>query len=445
MAQAAPAAAPPPGQTPPSCPPPQPAAAPSPPSPGTIAGSTICGARIIGGTISGATIIGGTISGGAISGGTISQSTVSGANEAAPAPAPAKPSGDAQPAAPQAAAPPGDPPAQAEPAAPARPAARTPPPPRRNPGSGSAPQGRAGEKRERPRDGSAADDDEDEEDLAARALERALVQRGALLLPIWAFELAPGFTYGHSSEDSFTTVPGPSGAPTTLGVRKRVHQITGTLTARFGLPLDLQIEAAVPASLVISDVTVAGAASDNASAFGLGDPRFSLTWQMIHGGNVAPDIFLAGNWKSKLGSSPFEAGAGKLGLGSGYNAVGATVTAVKSADPLVLLANVGYTENLAVRTKQGRRNLGNTFGLGGGAILAVSPDTSLSFLLDFHYKPDDTIAGKAVLGSDETVAVLQLGLGRVLSRSVLLNVNAALGVTADSPNFQLGVSMPVRF
>lgn len=420
----------------PSCPPPQPATAPAPP--GTISGSSICGATIVGGTISGATIIGGTISGGAISGGTVSQSNI----EATPG----KPAGNAQPGAPQAAAPAGDPPAQPQPA-PAKPEARTPPPPRRDARTGSSPQGRAGEKHGRPRaDHSADDDDEDEEDLAARALERALVQRGALLLPIWAFELAPGFTYGHTSQDTFATFPGASGSPpSTLGVRKRIHQVTGTLTARLGLPLDLQIEAAVPASLVVSELTVAGAASDDASAFGLGDPRFSLTWQMIHGGNVAPDIFLAGSWKSRLGSSPFEADAGKLGLGSGYNALGATLTAVKSADPLVLLANVGYTENLAVQTKQGRRKLGNTFGLGGGAILAVSPDTSLSFLLDFHYKPDDTIANKAVLGSDETVAVLQLGLGRVLSRSVLLNVNAALGVTADSPNFQLGVSMPVRF
>ena len=80
-----------------------------------------------------------------------------------------------------------------------------------------------------------------------------------------------------------------------------------------------------------------------------------------------------------------------------------------------------------------------------GAILAVSPDTSLSFLLDFHYKPDDRLDDKAVVGSDETVAVLQLGLGRVISRSVLLNVTAAMGLTSDSPNFQLGLSMPIRF
>jgi len=28
---------------------------------------------------------------------------------------------------------------------------------------------------------------------------------------------------------------------------------------------------------------------------------------------------------------------------------------------------------------------------------------------------------------------------------MLLNITAAVGLTADSPNFQLGISMPIRF
>jgi hypothetical protein len=48
-------------------------------------------------------------------------------------------------------------------------------------------------------------------------------------------------------------------------------------------------------------------------------------------------------------------------------------------------------------------------------------------------------------GTDEIGAVLQLGLGTVLSRNTLLNVSLGIGVTADSPDFQLGVSVPIRF
>ena len=143
--------------------------------------------------------------------------------------------------------------------------------------------------------------------------------------------------------------------------------------------------------------------------------------------------------------SPFDASAGAFGLGTGYPAIGGTLTAVKTADPLVFIASATHTTNLEVTTKDGRRKPGDSWGLGGGAILAVSPEASMSFLLDYHYKPEDTLDGKPLLGSDETFAVLQLGVGMVVSRRVLLNFTVAMGLTADSPNLQLGVSAPVRF
>src|SRR5207245_5643640 len=220
---------------------------------------------------------------------------------------------------------------------------------------------------------------------------------------------------------------------------------TASLTSRLGLPSDFQLEASVPASRVWSDVAVAGAARNDAFGFGLGDPRFSLTWQPIHGGSSWPDFLLTGTWKPKIGSSPFDASAGAFGLGTGYPAIGGTLTAVKTADPLVFIASATHTTNLEVTTKDGRRKPGDSWGLGGGAILAVSPEASMSFLLDYHYKPEDTLDGKPLLGSDETFAVLQLGVGMVVSRRVLLNFTVAMGLTADSPNLQLGVSAPVRF
>ena len=233
--------------------------------------------------------------------------------------------------------------------------------------------------------------------------------------------------------------------PTTVGLRRRSHQVTGALTLRLGLPLDLQIEATAPAQRVWSDVTVAGSARNDAFGFGWGDPRFALTWQMIHAGSWAPDVFIAGSWKPQVGSSPFDARPGEVALGAGYSSIGGTLTAVKTSDPLVFLASASYTANLGLDTQQGRREPGDLWGLGGGAILAVSPETSMSFLLDVHYQPEDSLNDKTLVGTDETVAVLQLGLGTVLSRRLLLNVTVGIGLTADSPDFQLGVSLPMRF
>jgi len=412
----------------------------------TLTGSTISGGAISEGTITQGSISGGNISGGAISAGTISAGTVTGgtisggtiSGTGAPATTPAGQSPPERGKAPNAQ--PGERPPETQPVPPAGDES-----PKRPARPGHSPQGRR--KSDRPGQRAAAAEDDDEEDLAARALQQALVQRGALLLPIWGLEIAPSISYGHISQDTVITVAGPSpGDPaTTVGLRRRSHQVSGALTARLGLPFDLQIEASEGGQRVWNDEAIAGAARNDAFGFGLGDPRFTLTWQMIHAGSWAPDVFLAGTWKPQIGSSPFEIRPGEVAMGTGYTAVGGTITAVKTSDPLVFLASAAYTANLGVDTPQGRRDPGDLFGAGGGVILAVSPETSLSFLLDFHYKPEDTLKDKSLVGTDETVAVLQLGLGQVLSRRLLMNVSVGVGLTSDSPNFQLAVSLPMRF
>jgi hypothetical protein len=390
-------------------------------SAGTISAGTISGGTISGGTISGGTISGGTLSGATIAGAVISGATISGRKSTSPEPPPPKPSG-------------GSPPATQ----PQEDRVKRPPSSERS-APGKRESGTPGQRT------TTSGDDEEDEDMTARALERALVQRGALVLPAWAFEIAPGITYGHTSQDTVATVVDQAGTATTVAVRRRSHQLTASLTARLGLPWDFQLEASVPGERVWSDVAVAGAVRNDSYGLGLGDPRLSLTWQPIHGGSSWPDFLITGTWKPKVGSSPFDASAGAFGLGTGYQAIGGTLTAVKTADPLVFVASATHTANLAVTTKDGRRKPGDSWGLGGGAILAVSPEASMSFLLDFHYKPEDTLDGKAMIGTDETAAVLQVGVGMVVSRRVLLNFTLAMGLTADSPDLQLGVSAPVRF
>ncbi|MFL5293393.1 MAG: pentapeptide repeat-containing protein [Myxococcales bacterium] len=399
-----------------------------------IDGATFNGDTVSGGTISGGTVAGGTIHGGTVSGGTIAGGTISGGTIAAMKPE------ESPPPDPKAQPPP---PRQGQPAA-SQPSAK--PPPDRGQGGASAEHDNKS-KQQQPEKRTTAANQEDDEEVAARALQHLLVQRGALLLPIWGLEITPGLGYSHTTRDSFILVPGATQAspPTSLPVRRRTNQVAGTLGARLGIPWDLQVEASMPAIVGWNNAVVAGASSTDQSAFGAGDPRFTVTWQALHAGSLAPDVFLAGFVKPRIGSSPFNAGPADLPLGSGYPSVGGTITGVKTADPLVLLASATYTANLHVNTSQGRHNPGDTYGLGGGAILAVSPETSMQFLVDFHYKREDTLKNKPLAGTDEIGAVLQLGLGTVLSRNTLLNVSLGIGLTADSPDFQLGVSVPIRF
>jgi Putative MetA-pathway of phenol degradation len=298
-------------------------------------------------------------------------------------------------------------------------------------------------------------DSEDDEALALRALERSLTQRGALLLPVWGFEIVPQLSYSRS-ENFALRLPPPGEIPQqspgqdpvrTRTVRVRTHQLEGLLTLRLGLPWELQIEGSMPWLRIWRDESD-GVARATATASGLGDPQFSVTRHLVHARGAVPDVLIAGSWRPPVGTSPFDVQAEEVGFGSGSHGVGVKLTASKVADPLVYLANASYVANLRDDAKQGEIEIdidpGDEWGFSGGAILAVSPGTSMSFLLDFQYTPEVRVGGKLAPGTDEVAAVLQLGVATLASRRALLNFVLGIGLTEDSPDFQFGVSVPLH-
>lgn len=50
-----------------------------------------------------------------------------------------------------------------------------------------------------------------------------------------------------------------------------------------------------------------------------------------------------------------------------------------------------------------------------------------------------------IVGSRQTRGLLELGAGAVLARNMFLTVGAAIGITADSPDVTVAVSLPIRF
>jgi hypothetical protein len=278
-------------------------------------------------------------------------------------------------------------------------------------------------------------DSEDDEALALRALERSLTQRGALLLPVWGFEIVPQLLYSRSEHFAF--------GEGQVAVRTRTHQLEGTVTLRLGLPWQLQIDGSMPWVRIWREASD-GAARATATASGLGDPQVSVTRHLVHARQAVPDVLIAGSWRPPVGTSPYDVEAGEVGFGSGFHGVGAKLTASKVADPLVYLANASYVANLRADTKQGEIDPGDEWGFSGGAILAVSPGTSMSFLLDFQYTPEVRLGDTLAPGTDQIAAVLQLGLATLASRRALLNFVLGIGLTEDSPDFQFGVSVPLH-
>lgn len=287
-----------------------------------------------------------------------------------------------------------------------------------------------------------------DEDAARTALERTIIEKGGLLLNPWSLEVAPGFSYIHSSSeevivDGFTVLPVlVVGDITSERVRRDTYM--PSLTLRLGLPKDLQAEVYVPYSHATEKIVTSENEETGHASTGFGDIEAGLTWQAFREKGWFPDLLTGLRWKTTTGRSPFGTTDDDLALGTGFNGVQATVTMLKLRDPLALYAGLSYTANLAAHKTSGRIDPGDTAGFQLGMGLSLNPDTSINFGWDQRFTGETTLQGEDVPGTNLTVGMLRVGASYILSRKVSLDVSLGIGITADAPDMQATVSIPVK-
>jgi hypothetical protein len=118
---------------------------------------------------------------------------------------------------------------------------------------------------------------------------------------------------------------------------------------------------------------------------------------------------------------------------------------VKRQDPLVLFGTASYTALLERRHGDADIDPGDAVGLKLGTILAASPRTSIRGGFELNRGGHTKVNGTEIPASDAALATLQFGLATLLSKRSLLDIELKVGVTPDSPDFALAVSVPVRF
>lgn len=281
--------------------------------------------------------------------------------------------------------------------------------------------------------------EEADQQAALRALERTLVQKGGLLVPRWGIELVPAFSFAYSD--------GPAIAAATAGgalLGAQSETMTGALTLRIGLPLSTQVEATAP--YVFSRLTPGGNdPSPPAEATGLGDVRVGLTWHAIGARGSIPDVLVGGYWKSRSGRTAFDEPGLRVALGSGVEQFGGTLAIVKAVDPVVLLATANYAVAAPRWIPQGWLQAGDEFGGSAGVLLAVSPETSLSFGLEATFARPLALDGTEIYKSDRTEAVFRLGVSTLASAHGFFQVSLGMGLTSEVPRFEVQLATPIRF
>ena len=274
-----------------------------------------------------------------------------------------------------------------------------------------------------------------DEAAAERALERSLTQSGALLLPAGVAELQFSARYDRT-EQSTPALLLQDGQISVGSIDSRRNDYTASLSLRVGMPLDSQLELTAPYR------------SSHQSAVELFDGATSLeTRSRVSAAEdvtvgVAKTLHREQNWVPDIiGRLSWNAGNGSATLGGGFNRVRGGLTLLKRLDPLV------FTGNLYLETAMERNGVrpGSQTGLSIAALLAASPETSLSAGIDQVVSRRTRVDGVRVPGTDQVSSMLMLGATTVISRHSLLSLSVGIGLTRGAPDYSIGVSVPVRF
>jgi hypothetical protein len=258
------------------------------------------------------------------------------------------------------------------------------------------------------------------DDDPARALERILVTRGGLLLPKYAMELEPRLLYAHSGTSSVST---------------ERDTVTTAMTFRIGLPFDAQAELRVP-YVVVDETTF-----DRTS--GLGDVTLSFTKEILREAGRVPGLLATARWTPPTAED--DPVPGRLATGSGSHVVEGQLTAVKTQDPLVFFGTLSYTAAVGRRSSHVEVEPGDVLGVKLGSLLAASPQTSLGVALTLAFVDELKLRGRSVRSTDQTIGVVELSVGQIVSRRMILDVAVEIGVTDDAPDLGLRISLPIRF
>jgi hypothetical protein len=284
----------------------------------------------------------------------------------------------------------------------------------------------------------------EDEDATLQALSRTLVQRGGLLLPRWRVEFIPTLAYTNREVQGLALTPSPEGIPVVNDQRLRDDQLRAVAAVRLGLPWSSQVEVRVPYVWLRQSRAFGDGSHVENEGSGIGDVELELSHQFLRETGWRPDLVGAVSWRFPTGRDPFRTPLAAVATGGGQNEVRARVTAVKAVDPMVFFGTLSFAHDLPIHEAFGDVQSGNAIGLDLGAVLAVSPDTSMTFALAQEFRARSQFGGVGQPGSDIAAASLQIGLGQVLSPNVLLDVSLGIGLNRDAPDYQLQVSLPIR-
>ncbi|KRW58030.1 flagellar protein FilC [Pseudomonas sp. TTU2014-080ASC] len=292
---------------------------------------------------------------------------------------------------------------------------------------------------------SKKDDDAD----STKALEEVFqaAEKSYTLLKKGERTLTYGFDYSLVRDTMIETIRTGKDVYSVIGHSEANHTFTNSFTFDYGVWDNLTFSFRVP--LIAKYDT-----ERDLDAYSLGDVSASLRWQPWTSLRGKPVTTLYATLGLPTGDSPYDINPNNdLSTGSGYYSLGLGANVSYVIDPVVLFGSVGYTYNLPVKDidqVRGGRLLeevepGSSINLSMGFAYSLSYDVSLatSYQMQHSLKPTFRFVDGKAEGSEQTSSVMNFSLGLRTAPDRIVNVNAGFGMTEDSPDVILGLSMPL--
>jgi hypothetical protein len=286
---------------------------------------------------------------------------------------------------------------------------------------------------------SSANEPADEE--TSRALERTLIREGGLVLPVHAYEIEPRLTYEYRSSNALQIV-NIGGQPQVSRQDMKRDAFEASVGIRAGLRWATQLDIQLPYARNRERRVVLGVSDQTDRASGFGNLEIGITKQLLNESKGVPGMLGTLRWHGAGATDDF---GNPAAVGSSFRSLQAALTLVKRQDPVVFFGGLSHEVIYPKTINAASINPGNATGMRLGSILALSPDTSMRLGFQFSRSAETIVNGAKIAGSSATVGLLDAGFSIVLSPKMLLGVEAGFGLTPSSPDFRLGISLPVRF
>lgn len=220
---------------------------------------------------------------------------------------------------------------------------------------------------------------------------------------------------------------------------------TLALSASVTLPADSQLSLNVPLRKETEQLTNIGQSvtQTRKNSEGIGDIRLTYSRQLLKEKTSLPNAIGSVTWKAPTGKDAYE-DPQSLELGSGFHGVRTGVTVLKQDDPAIIYSGIGHTWNLEDdKGTSGKIKPGNSVDLSLGLAYALTDKINVNFGLDQVWTGKSKINDVEVINTDAHTASLSVGSKVKLSQKKALDVSAKVGLTNDTPDFQIQLGVPL--